>query len=702
MDFLYPIYVAGVLTAVIPVLIHLLTKRQKRHILFSDLTLLRKVDAEEAPRYRWENLLLLLLRVFVFALLALLFCQPVWKEGKSLLRRPGRGTAVALVIDASRSMDASVGGVARYEKAKQMALQVLDNLRGEDEAMAVFASSHTRTSHASPTPFREEVRESVEQSRVSPYASSFVSEVHLAVDALVKSPLTNREIYLFTDCQANGMSPAPPSWPEGCNQITGYFAYLPESGSLPTVEVTDLQVSPLAAKPGDPLAIKANVVAHGDEAARSVEMNFETGPNNRLYRKISVVPGEPNPVEFGLSRSSEPVDFGSIVIQADILGSDNSVFYALPEIRPFRIVMTRGGGSDQSLLFLQVALRLLAQLPLIPAIEARYVELGKLPEALSGETVDVVIVANPARLSRTWVQAVSGWVREGGNLILATGSRDEGDVNELTVPQWFPVEIKPWEVSQEDSTSPTSFDFHNSWMDRFENQEEADWQSVKVWGGYEFKEDPKTGADFRALMTLERGSPLLWQREIGLGTLSVWMSSLDARWNDVPRSGLFVALWGEFLRSLAEKKGLSPYFTAGGQVPIEVIRKDDRPTEIRVKSPDGREHVLALAGLRLTQNLYFSRSEDVGVYSVDYDEDRVERVTPTAFAVNVEPGEADLTALPAEEVESLFPFPIQRVDNRETMAAQIGFIRYGHGLWPLVLVCVICLLVTEAWMGRPR
>ena len=701
MDFLYPIFLAGTLTAALPVIIHLLTKRQKKRVLFSDLTLLRQVDAEEAPRYRFENLLLMLLRALVFVALALLFAQPVWKEGGAFLQRPGQGTAVALVIDASRSMGASVSGVTRYEKAKQMAIQVIDNLRGEDEVMAVFASSHTRTSHAAPTVFREEVREAVEQSEVTPFASSFTSEVLLAVDALTKSPLSNKEIYLFTDCQKNAMVPATLSWPSGAESITGYFGYLPERLGLPNVEITDLQVTPLTAKPGEPVEVKASLFSTGDEAPMSVEMHLETGPNNRLYRNIPVAQGQTNPVTFGISRSSDDVDHGFIQIQSDALDSDNTVRYALPQARPIRIVLTQGGGGKASLSFLQLALNLLSVHPIIPKIEVDYSEIQEVPDTLSRETVDVVIAVNPGQVTKDWVRSLSAWMREGGNVVLTMGAVAAHQINETMVPDWFPSEIGRWENEEKEAFKPVSFDFSNPWMDRFEKQEEANWQSVKVWGGYEFLDKEDRSTSLRNLMILERGSPLLWQRDVGLGKLSVWMTSLDDLWNDVPRSGLFVALWGEYIRALAESRGLSPSFGAGAQVPIEISRKDDRPTEIRIVGPDDREHVQSVAGPKLTQVIYFSRADQLGFYRVDYNQSRIDRVTPAVFAVNAEPGEADLAALPVEEVEAIFPFPIQRIESREALLSRVSYARFGHRLWPLVLAVVIALMISEAWMGRP-
>ena len=110
MALLYPIFVFGFLTAGLPILIHILTRKNRKTIWFSDLQLLQKIDAEESPRYKWENLILMLLRALVCILVTLLFCQPVMKAGHGNIRTPGKGSAVAIVLDTSGSMGASEGG----------------------------------------------------------------------------------------------------------------------------------------------------------------------------------------------------------------------------------------------------------------------------------------------------------------------------------------------------------------------------------------------------------------------------------------------------------------------------------------------------------------------------------------------------------------------------------------------------------------
>jgi hypothetical protein len=702
MDFLYPIYLVGVLTAGIPVLIHLLTRRQRKRILYSDLALLRKVDAEEAARYRWEHVRLLALRMLMCAVLALLFCQPVLKTGSGLLRRPGQGNAAALVIDTSRSMGASEGGVVRFETVRQKALQILDLMKGEDEVIAIFASTHTRTSHAAATSYREEVREAIEQAEVTPYASAFSSAVQIAVEALLKSPFSNREIYLFTDGQKSALVPAPTGWPDEVKSINGYFGYLSEAADLSNLELANLSVSPLSAKAGEPVQVSADVIPHGDEIPESAELNLEIGPTHRLHRKERLSPGQTAQVAFpAFSRSSEEVDTGVVRMQADVLESDNAGYYAIPEMRPLRVLMTQGGGDEKVLNFLQVALRILAKQTVMPKFSAEYVKIQDLPKTLEEEPTDVVLVGNPGRVEEAWVRALTAWMREGGSLLLAMGTVVGNWINDLMVPQWIPFQMRHWEVPKEKAAVPASLEFSHPWMDRFQDEKSSDWRSVRVWGGWEFVSDGNTSIPLQNLVMLDRGSPLLWERSIGTGGLAVWMTSLDDDLNDLPRSGLYLALWGEYLRSIAERRGLKASFTAGAQVPIEVVRKEDAPVELRLSIPGGGEQILAVAGPRLDQTLHFSRTDRAGLYTITYDESRVEHVTPAAFAVNIEPGEGNLKAISAEEIQKLFPFNISRFRSGDSLSSQLAYSRYGRTLWPFVLLFLILSMTLEAWWGRP-
>ncbi|MCA9438915.1 MAG: VWA domain-containing protein, partial [Candidatus Omnitrophica bacterium] len=388
------------------------------------------------------------------------------KAGEGGIRSPGKGSAVAIVLDNSRSMDASEGGVKRFELARKKALEILDQLRGEDEAIVIFASSKTRASHANPTPYREEVREAIERSVVTPFSSSFGTGVQLALDSLLKSNLPNREIYLFTDGQKGAFQAIPATWPNGSENIAGYFGYLGTQSGLPNIEISDLDVTPLSAKPGEPFRVTVEVLPHGNDLPSRLQVNVETGPNHRVANEIPITSETLSRVQFDLTRSGDLVETGKVDLQADVLDSDNIAYYALPQARPIQLIMSQGGGSPQSLLFLQNALTILAKQIFIPKVHARVVEFWDLPNFVGTESVDVAIVANPGNLDERWVRALSTWIREGGHLILTLGPIARNTINQFMVPHWFPDGIENWETRVEDSPKPTSLDYTHPWLDR--------------------------------------------------------------------------------------------------------------------------------------------------------------------------------------------------------------------------------------------
>ncbi len=701
MALLYPIFVFGLLAAGLPILIHLLTRKNRKTVVFSDIRLLQKIDAEESPRYKWENLILMLLRAFMCLLVALLFCQPVMKAGEGNIRTPGKGSSIAIVLDNSRSMGASEGGVKRYEKARERALEILDQLRGEDEAIAIFASSKTRASHASVTPYREEVREAIERSEVTPFASSFGTGIQLALDSLVKSSLPNREIYLLTDGQEDAFQSMPTSWPSGSDTVNGFFGYLGAQSGLPNVEISDLEVTPLSAKPGDAVRVTVEVLPHGKDLPSRLQLSVETGPNNRLSNEIAITPESRSRIDFNLTRSEDQVETGKIELQADVLDSDNTAYYTLPQTRPIRLIMSQGAGPNRTLLFLQNALSILAKKSFIPTLQAEVIEYWDLPSFVTREAADIAIVANPSSMDERWVRGLSAWMREGGQLIIALGPVARNTINQFLVPHWFPSRIESWETSVEESARASSLDYEHPWLDRFEDQEESNWQRVQFWRGWKFEGETQTPGGIDPIIGLNSGVPILWQRDIGLGNLTVLMTSLDDEWNDLPRQGMYLAFWGELLRSIAERKGLQPAFSAGSQIPLEVIRKDDRPTELKVIGPEGNEFPLAVAGQKLNQALFFSRTDHVGIYEVEFDESRVLQVSPSQFAVNIEPGEGNLSLYSESKISELLPFPVQSFREGESFAAQIIHARYGYSLWPFVLGGLILFIFLEARLGRP-
>jgi hypothetical protein len=82
----------------IPVLLHLLLKQRNPRMKVSTLRFFEVVHTRSSSRRKLKNLLLLLLRLLVFALIVLAFARPYLPEGWSGQPRPKRQDVI-LVLD---------------------------------------------------------------------------------------------------------------------------------------------------------------------------------------------------------------------------------------------------------------------------------------------------------------------------------------------------------------------------------------------------------------------------------------------------------------------------------------------------------------------------------------------------------------------------------------------------------------------------
>ncbi|MEZ4653658.1 MAG: BatA domain-containing protein [Candidatus Eisenbacteria bacterium] len=102
MNFLNPLFLAGLAAASLPILIHLFSKRKTKEMPFSSLEYLREISLKRVRRLQLRQFILLALRVLIVALFAAAMARPAIRGSNSPITR-GSST-VAIVIDNSFSM----------------------------------------------------------------------------------------------------------------------------------------------------------------------------------------------------------------------------------------------------------------------------------------------------------------------------------------------------------------------------------------------------------------------------------------------------------------------------------------------------------------------------------------------------------------------------------------------------------------------
>lgn len=217
MGFLYPLLGLAALAAAVPVILHLIRRRDVRRLTFPAVRYLRRAERRHARRLRLRHLALLATRVLVILILAFAAMGPLLGRGGAADHRP---TALAIVIDDSQSSARIAGDrrlldqfVDRASLALELAtgddrIALLSAVRPDRAAVSGAAAARTYLSDLRPTAGRADLELAIRR------AYAWLTS---AADG------RDLEIHVLTDLQAVSLPEGPTESPAG-NEGAGVAA----------------------------------------------------------------------------------------------------------------------------------------------------------------------------------------------------------------------------------------------------------------------------------------------------------------------------------------------------------------------------------------------------------------------------------------------------------------------------------------------
>jgi hypothetical protein len=201
--FLHPWVLAGLTAAAIPILLHLLARREPPTIVFPAVRYLLTTTREHQRRLKLQNWLLLFLRTLLIVILVLAAAGPT----VPLSGVPGHApSALVLVLDNSPSSGAVVDGSPQLRQLVGAAQRVLARATPEDALWLITADGIPRRGD------RVVLSELLDGLAISPRRLELGKGIALAGEVLAPEPRPG-EIVLLTDLQASALSPAQPVAP---------------------------------------------------------------------------------------------------------------------------------------------------------------------------------------------------------------------------------------------------------------------------------------------------------------------------------------------------------------------------------------------------------------------------------------------------------------------------------------------------------
>jgi hypothetical protein len=731
--FLNPIFLIGLATAAIPLIIHLSRSRQTKKVRLSTTRFLTDNFVRSYRMSRLKELMLLAARMALCALFALALAQPFLKsDGSALLESTERRTVV-FVLDNSASMSYRENDRSLLDRAREAALKVLDELEEGDVASIVVCGRTASGPEAifdEPVPDLGDVRQAIESTQTTGLGTDLSGAVARAEQIVASGPSdASREIYIFSDLQDSGWELREESVPAELAAECSYVFVSVRPEQPQNLAVTAVQYAASRPVVGVPFEIRPHIRNGGDGSVPCDVELFIDGKKVGEQHLDGIAAGRWSVPVFHHRFDSGGWHSGYVQVQDATLDADNRRHFAVEVVGSIRILAVNGAPSAvrraDELFFLDAALR-------AGSTEASAVDMDVVVGERLGDTeldpYQIVVLANVGQLTAKAVEQLEAYVDGGRNLLVFSGDRTSIRFHNqsLVGSNRMHGGLLPGPLtgivgdasSDEPRAGVGEVDSNHVVLASFETDDDPGAPNLlssvtlKAWHGI----DP---GDSRVLMRTTTGEPLLCERDFGRGRVMWFGSTCDHDWTNFPARPAFLPWLYRLIAYLAQEPlGENNVFPTGEHVVLPVSGLDGLP-QLLVRKPDGTvSH--ARPGEHGAGSLSFAETDQAGVYTVypadDEDQSRL-------FVANLEAWESDLTYLDdvlaesaAEDDESLSRVDRIQQGMKETLLPGRPFVSFvaqpadvselsagvGRGLrlWDWFLMLALAVALVEPWFAN--
>jgi hypothetical protein len=651
----------GLAAVSIPIAIHLLNKFRVRTVDWGAMRFLRESLRKNERRVKIEDLILLLLRCLLVAILVLAFARPVLRGFTAGGAESGPVVAMVL-LDNSASMAQSNGVTTRFEDGRKAILQWLDERESHSLVGLFLVSNRTDQVIPVPQPDFGLVRKVLQLTQPTSRGTDLAQGIRLAYQTLKTTSARSREIRIYTDDQTCAWSKLddirklardnPDIWlrpvvlgKQGENNA-GIVALKPE-GSVP------------AAK--QPYRIQVEVGNYGAQPVQGMRVSLALDADPPLSETVlpPIAPGGTQAVNLIVSFPDAGPHIVTATIPSDAFAADNQRVLAVDVVRRMGVLLVEGGVAESTLdrdsFFIANALLPFPhEQALRSYMELKFATLEQVDtSALTG--TEVVFLSNPGVISSARAQALADYVHGGGNLVIFPGARTDPaqwSHNAIWADLLPATLAAPRDVP--DPNHPLAWqnaDFEHPILSLWNDPAQGNLGSVKTTRYFPLT--LKAGTEHAKPAVVVRyanGEPAAAEWLQGKGRVVLFSSPATPEWNNLPLHPAFVPLMQRLMGYLNRKNEAQQTLAPGElfikEVPAEWAGRDflvQRPGAGTTPQTGGQ---IAADGGRAF--LRYSGTEALGAYRMF-----VGGELCAACAVQLDPAESDLRQLEHGQLEAL-------------------------------------------------
>lgn len=680
--------------AAIPLAIHLLTRRTRKRLDLPTVRFLKSSLAQQSRLYRVRHLVLLALRTAAALAIVLAFLK---LTANSALGSGGNEhAAVILLIDSSASMGYEEGGASTFDRARNDALRVLEELHPGDVANVVFCGTQPNPVLSIPGDDLADLERAVRSAKVTEERAEPTAALNAVLDQLSKVKQKSKTLYLFSDFQRTNWAnvkfdTAPPETK---------FVFVRSSPDHTTnAGVTAVRLFPSTPRVGDPITAECDVFNSSD-VLRKIPVTLTLADGTRSSDMVTAAPNASATASFALKFDKPAQVECTFSIPADNLTSDNMRKAVIDLRRMPNVTLITDDDADKATngsFFINRALR-----P-DPSGQSGFRVTVVKPEALNNALLhgsDAVVICNALHVPPVQYQALAKYMTEGGSIIWflcgsAIGSQVDSLAKQLPPAEPMPISIQGIQDLKGNGkgyVTLTEAHYESSLLRIFKDPAAADLGQIhfnKVCLTSEVAPRAET------LLKFEDGAAAAVRSGEGSGNLLLLNMSPNPDWSDLARQDAFVPLLHEFLKGIASKESNVRDYSVGDSASTTIPASASEQgawAHISCSSPAGACPVTADP---VTGAVVIDRSRQSGFYHLFAD-----GKPASTLAVNVSADESDLRGIDPRELETEQTRAHSVLAGAAGVGADVAGLSTGRPLWHVLLLAAMFFLCAEAAVTR--
>jgi len=681
MSFLSPWYLLGLLGLGIPLAIHLIHRQKAEKVLFSTIRFLQKAPKRVIFFQQIQQLLLLVLRMAMVALLAVAFARPFITGAFSELVGVAP-QSVVLLLDTSMSMRYA----DYFDRAKEAAIGTIRSLRSGDEAAIITFSDGTGQVKELTTNLAD--LESFVRNIGSPkyHSTRFIPALRLADQMLSLAHYQTKKVYLISDYQREALDGFDSTW--RLSPGVDFEGIRIGDGETTNISVTDVKSPTQLVRDHEEYIILGRVRNLGTRLVSEARVTFGIDERTVTTKTVDLTNKSEAVVEFPITFREGGMHLGAVTVQDDQFTPDNVFFFTINVLPPVKILCINGESTpdryeDESYWF-RLALAQRNQ-------SAFQVDVVK-PQQVSPDALDqyeVIALLNVGHLSQEQVRAIKSYVEKGGGLLLAPADRVDASTFNRLMNGLTPAALKnKHSNSKDDYVVIGEVNNRHPIIKPLQTNGGSDFGAARFHGYW--STDPVRGSE--VIMRFDSGAAAFLELQVGNGRVLLFTSSMDAEWNNLPLQVLYLPLVHETIHYLTLRKEKKCSYTIGEPVPIRVLTGG----VARVIGPNGDETDLASKPGDSGDYVYYKGTRVPGFYSI-----RTSNLKDH-FAVNVSPKESDLSFIPPNEIRDNVINPDTEPQTSLEMRIPMlkARVEKSQRLWWWLLLLVLLLGLGETFLAN--